>query len=72
MMLHESRPSRRATSAERRFLEQIIVLRDAYAGRGPMDSESMVSLSSAIAAAELEMHSLRDRDNDLRHRLAGG
>jgi hypothetical protein len=72
LMLHPPRPSRRPTAEERRFLEQLVLLRGIYGERGPKDSEATISLSSAIAAAELQMHALRVRDDELRQRFAGG
>jgi hypothetical protein len=72
LMLHPPRPSRRPTAQERLFLEQLVLLRGIYAERGPKDSEATISLSSAIAAAERQMHALRLHDDELRHRFAGG
>jgi hypothetical protein len=71
-MLHPPRPSRRPTAQERQFLEQLVLLRGIYAERGPKDSDGSISLSSAIAAAELQMHRLRVRDDELRQRFAAG
>jgi hypothetical protein len=71
-MTRKTYRSRRPTPEDRRFLEALCLWRALYAERGPQDSESVATLTSAISAAELRMRTLRIRDDRMRRRFIGG
>jgi hypothetical protein len=58
-MIQTPRRTRRPTPEERQFLDTLIFWRAIYAERGAQDSESVASVWSTIAAAELRMRATR-------------
>ena len=58
-MIQTPRRTRRPTPEERQFLDTLIFWRAIYAERGAQDSESVASVWSTIAAAELRMRAMR-------------
>ena len=71
-MAGNSAHSRRPSPEDERFLETLVFLRALYAERGELDSRSVASVASVVAATELRMRVLRISEDRLRRRFIGG
>jgi len=71
-MNRRSPTSRRPSPEDRLLLESLVFYRGLYAERGPQDQRAVISVASAIGAAEMRMRLLRIREERMRRRFTSG
>ena len=71
-MNRRSDPSRRPSPEDRQLLESLVFFRGLYADRGEEDLHGVISVATAIGAAEMRMRVLRMRDERMRRRFTSG
>lgn len=71
-MNRRSRSSRRPSPEDRQLLETLVFYRGLYAERGEQDQHAVISVASAVGAAEMRMRLLRIRDERMRRRFVSG